>query len=268
MIRFLLLFLLCGRLDAFDRTPWLPPLWEFQSQGALAVERQSQLQTEQGEVSLPGTLLFLRPDLALTVWPNWEAEVTLSFVRTPKPSFLYEATFCQLRYQWMNDLEGDPLALVAGLFVALPNSTLLHSRRFLYHGEFNAEAYASFGKEWSWRNDWACHVWALAALGMANRGYPWVHLLAHTDWKPNKQFIVELFGEWLSAFGPHSLNLNKPFHGYANIHHRTLTIGCQIEREDPLSFNLALKGWYNLYARNFFIHFWGIELLLSRSFSL
>ncbi len=192
-----------------------------------------QVDTPQGSFPFKSNNATLATSLGLTFWPDWNAEIGLLLTKTSDIGFSYEAAYTTIRYQWMDDLVGDPLSLTTGITLSFPRTAFLHNFSYDYHGHFNAELHATFGKEWGCMGGPLLNAWGLAGVGIAEKGSPWLHGLAVCDFAFNPCLSVGCFLEGVFGLGHDNIIPSTFFPGYASIGHRSLDLGVFVET--PLS---------------------------------
>ena len=78
------------------------------------------------------------------------------------------------RYIVLDDVAGDPISLTAGLSYIESFIPGLHDVSSFHHGRAEGELFLSVGKE---RRAWASWIrrwWAAGAIGIGDRGSPWL----------------------------------------------------------------------------------------------
>ncbi|MEZ5314788.1 MAG: hypothetical protein R3E91_01035 [Chlamydiales bacterium] len=254
------LFLLFFSLHANENiryAPWLPPLWEMQKEISYSYSQQKFVQSPKEIFLDPSQCYTLAGHFELTPWPYWNIKMDLLLTQIDPIPFSYQAVYTTIRYQWFDDIRGDPITLTTGITLSFPGKRYLHNYNFPYHGEINSELHATIGKEWTDRNDWWMRGWVFGGWGIANRGNGWLHGIASLEFKP-KYCDWGFFTEALFGLGSHDIVLDKPFVGYALIHHKTINIGSYLHPHLKLVHPLSFVGWYNPYAYNFVFHNWGV----------
>lgn len=264
-----LLFLLIGSTAfATQHSPWLPPLWEFQSRTAYHFEHASRVESPEGNFSFSINDSSLHQSLELTIWPYWNVEAELYLTHTYNVPFSYEASFLTLRYLLFDELSGDYFNLDAGLTCSFAGSRFLHNFNYPYHGNFNAELFASIGKEWPLCQTGYSRLWGMCAIGQGNRGVPWMHGLIAWHAEPIERTGFGVWMNWLVGFGSNAIIEDEPFPGYALIGHRNVDVGAFVNCPICTLGTLTFFGRYNLYAHNFVIHEYAVGAALKVPFSL
>jgi len=249
MLKWVFLFLgFISPLYATEYDPWFSPLWEIQGHFSSLYGRPKTVQSPKANFSAPSNNYSFQSSLGLTPWPYWNGEVELYLTRTSDIPFSYEAAVATVRYQWLDDIRGDPIALVTGVTLSFPGNRYLHNFAYAYHGEINTELHVTVGKEWACHNDWWMRAWALGGWGIANQGDGWVHGIAALEFQPTCFFQCGIFSETLYGFGANDIIADKPFEGYASIDHRTIDIGGYVSYRLGCLGTLSFLGWYKLYV--------------------
>lgn len=262
MKSFFFFILLFPSLFATEYAPWFSPPWEFQARCSSFYQRESRVQTPKGSFHRRSNDSFTQFSLGITPWPYWNAEVELLLSRTDTIPFSYEAALATIRYQWLDDIVGDPCALASGITLAFPGNRYLHNFTFPYHGDINAEFHTTLGKEWRcWQ------AWVLGGFGIANRGNGWLHGILDVEFQQNC-WTCGAFTEALFGLGPNDIIPSEPFPGYASIDHRNVDIGGFVRYQLGCLGTISILGWYNAYAHNFIENYWGIGATLHIPFGL
>lgn len=268
---FFLIFI-SSPLLATNYIPWFSPLWEFQGNISFFFNPEKTIQSPKGNFNDPSKDYTLHLSLGLTPWPYWNTEVELFLTRTSDIPFSYEAVFATVRYEWLDDIRGDPLCLTTGLTLSFPGNRFLRDFSVPYHGEINGELHITVGKEWACQKEWWMRIWALGGWGIANKGNGWIHGMAFLEFQSFYLLPCPLqwgaFTRGVFGLGPNDILPYVPFEGYAPIDHRSIDLGGFARYKIGSIGTFSLLGWYNVYARNFVIHDWGIRANLLVPFSL
>ncbi|MCH9626662.1 MAG: hypothetical protein S4CHLAM2_02880 [Chlamydiales bacterium] len=267
MRKWLVCLLLTSSLYATQFKPWFSPLWEFQGRLSYLFDKERQVQSPLGNFNAPSNDYTFQFSLGLTPWPDWNAEVELFLTHTSDIPFSYLAALGTIRYQWLDDIRGDPISLVTGVTFSFPGSRELRDFSFPFHAEVNGEFHVTMGKEWSCHREWWLRVWALGGWGIANQGNGWLHGIGALSIKPSS-LEWGVITEALVGLGPNNITPNVPFEGYASIDHRTVDLASYLSHHLGCWGTLRVMGWYNVYAHNFLENYWGVGATLLIPFSL
>lgn len=185
----------------------------------------------------------------VVLWPV-SVEIETLLARTHHRSWGLDSFKLTGRYQWMDDILGDPVSLTGGLSLILPVKVALHDISSFHHGIVECEAHVAVGKEFSLFDQWTFRHWGLLAIGVADRGSPWFR--GGYFWEKNfcNGFSLDLFFEGLLGLGSRRLHAHH-FHGYGGIRHRSIDLGVQLNYQLDCFGVISLAYTYRPYARNF-----------------
>lgn len=155
------------------------------------------------------------------------------------------------KYQLSDDVIGDSLSAVTGLTFTHAFKHSLFDISSFHHGKFEYEWYISAGREKSCGSFWLSRFWGVAAVGIADRGSPWIR--ADCTWERNWWDIhrVQVFIRTLWGLGEHGLTEERPFRGYGSIRHQSIDVGAGYVYQFEEYGRVGLDYAYRLYARNF-----------------
>lgn len=261
--------LLTGKVFATQYSPWFPPLFEFQSRTAYLFEHASRVQSPKGSFHFPVNDSSLHLSLELAPWPYLCVEGELYLTHANSIDFAYEASFASARYLLFDEEDGDFLNIAAGLSFFFPGTRFLHNFNYPYHGHFNAELFASIGKEWYLCELGFSRLWTMTGIGQGNHGKPWIHGLSVWHVEPCPRTGFGVWFEWLIGLGQNNIIAAEPFPGYALISHRNIDVGAFLSC--PLGCflgTLTVFGSYNVYAHNFVSHEYAVGAVVKIPFSL
>ncbi|MFQ5729509.1 MAG: hypothetical protein ACE5GN_04020 [Waddliaceae bacterium] len=184
-------------------------------------------------------------------YTSWSAELETVFADTRHRSFGFDNFKLTGRYQWYNDIVGDPVSVTTGITLIKASKVALKDLSSFHHGRNEAEAYVSIGKENSCLDCWISRGWAVLGIGVADHGSPW--LRSRLAWEKNFQRTthLRLFLNALYGLGGNSLALTKAFGGYGSISHRSIDIGSCLSKVTDCWGAFRLQYSYRVYARNF-----------------
>ena len=152
------------------------------------------------------------------------------------------------RYLLLSDLIGDPFSLAVGFCFTGLTHDALEDRSIFHHGREEYEFSAAFGKEISCGPTWNWHFWNTAALGIADRGSPWIWNKTAIA-KQHEWGTWELYLRSLVSFGNHRMSLVNPFRGYGSLRQRSIDLGGQIRYQLERG-ELELAYQWRPWARN------------------
>ncbi|NGX62148.1 MAG: hypothetical protein K940chlam9_01642 [Chlamydiae bacterium] len=268
MKRFLLLVLLTTPVFATEYGPWFPPLWELQGRFTALYDKTNFVQSPKGNFQAPSNDYSIWLELDVTPWPYWHVEGEVYLTHTSEVAFTYQLSRFSLCYQWLSDIEGDPITWNTGITAAFPGGRFLEDFSYTYHGYTNFEFRTSIGKEWAREGEWYTRGWAYGGFGIANKGAPWVHGLAVWECKPFSCLELAIFSEAIYGFGDQDLEVDEPFEGYGLINHQFIDLGWFFLIPIGNLANFSFYNWYNVHAHNFVENYWGVAATLHIPFSL
>lgn len=259
------LFLLIIQGYTTEYAPWFDPLFEIHVQLAYIPTRIENIHSLQKEFKVTDTHHTLYTALQITPLPYWNLEGEIWCTQAAHLPLSYEASRVTLRHQWLDDLDDDFFALTTGITTTFPASRFLHRRDFLYRDYFESELHVTVGKEWVY-DETLFQVWLLGGYGLAPHSCCWLHSLGWIQYYPIRSLRLGIYSEWSAGLGHSPLLPTTPFPGYGHIAYRKIDLGGEITLLLPLPADLALRGHYNIYARNCLLQDWSIKISLLLSF--
>ncbi|MFI5333893.1 MAG: hypothetical protein ACHQT8_01855 [Chlamydiales bacterium] len=255
MKRVLAAFLASGTLSALPIEPWLGNQYEFFFDTSYTFDYYDRVKNALGgekHKSRDNQFLF---GLGYTVSPRIETYVEMELARTTRQEFNWRSFAFQSRYLWLDDVSGDPLALVTGVSLRGVNHLSLKDISCPYAAEFDAELNLSMGKEWSCGEFWTLHTYGFGAAGIGQRGAPWTRFLLSCEWNWVDRHQLQLFGRGDFGFGKQNFVNVDHFHGYAKVHHQSIDIGASYRRMFRIWGTLSFE-----YARRVYAHAYPAEV--------
>lgn len=190
-------------------------------------------------------------NLGVPFSPNWDAEIEVEFVNTPRQSWGFRSIAAQARYLWLNDVSEDPVSFTTGIDIRQVSVKSLADVSCPYHSNFNVESTAALGKEWSHCSFWAFRTFIFSGIGIANHGAAWLRVRGAWQGNIKDRHHYELFAEGYGGLGAKNrVNINH-FHGYGNIHHQSLDLGVSYTYLFPVWGSLQVEYIRRLYAHAF-----------------
>jgi hypothetical protein len=245
--------LLCLTCPSFalETMPWLGNQYEFDFSSAFTYSRYHKVEGASVQLKNPSNDYDLLLDLGFTPYSLFDVRTEIEFAKTPRQSSNWRSVALQARYQWLDDISGDPLSLTTGFNVrAVPH----HSLRDVscpYASYANYELTVSAGKEWSKEAMWTMRTYGYASLGIANHGFPWIQELF--VWQFNWQDTHELSLFTVGNFGfgnKHHVNV-RHFNGWGKFQHQSIDLGIGYGYQFSFYGTLAVSYAYRLFAHNF-----------------
>lgn len=264
---FILLILLLNQANGLERRPWFYSPYELHIGAALEGSWFSTVNHGFNPIDYHSNNIQLQGYLIVPFAPMWEAELELELERTSKRSFGFESLALEVRNQLLNDITGDWFSLdVAGNIRFVPTSRL-KDVAVPYHNLVNFEIAAALGREFDSQGDWFARGFLFAALGQANRGFPWIRSTFEVEAKVLKQSIFRGFIYGYFGLGNRvGVNVNQ-FHSYANIAHRSIDVGASYSYIFDIWGKMTLQYSYRPYARSFPERLQAVKLAYDLPFS-
>jgi len=210
---------------ALEEDPWFSQLCEFVFRADYNYQFYSKI--DHGSRSLDGTrhVHVVGGELELTIPETWNWQVELEFADTKPESFGYRSFALQVRKLWWDDVCGDPVSVATGFVYRDASSRLLKAQSTPYHARANFELNTAIGKEWDYSCYWAFRVYALGAIGQANKGAPWLRgdLVLSANYLDCHQW--RLYAKSYFGLGSKETVSIDHFNGWANIHHQSVDVG-------------------------------------------
>ena len=237
-------------LDATELSPWYPRDLELQPQASYCYQTYHTVDTVHGFAHRPAYNHFL--DLSLSgAYSQYAVEIETLLAATRHRTFGFADLRLTGRYQWFDDVIGDPLSLTTGLTVAQVFEQARHDLSCFYHGGIEFEFHVAAGQECTCREFWQSRYWGVLGFGFADQGSPW--LRANVAWEHNWWDTQEVtfFINSLWGCGGEGLHLHhKHFHGYGPIHHQSIDIGFNYSYGLECGGVLSCGYAHRLYALN------------------
>lgn len=254
MKKALLTLLVPLSLSALDKEPWLGNLWEFHIDTAYTYWRYRHVSHGTPQLKHVSNDQLFYVDIGVCPTPDSEADVDFEMAHTSERAWGFQSLGLQYRILWLDDIIGDPISLITGISVRGTNHQSVQDVNSPYHSYFNAELNASFGKEWEDPPYWRNRLYLFTAVGMANRGLPWVRGRLSFQGNQKDRRRWEVFADTYIGFGRHQTVHIDHFHGYANIQHRSIDIGGAYRFVFPIWGTFSAEYAYRLYAHSFPAH--------------
>lgn len=218
----------CFVIEAFEYRPWFPeeylleatPSYIYSNYPFIEGSTLPSSHSRNSAFNLEGRFAFL---------DNWEVQLEACFLQSHYTSFNFQDIGVMGRYCLWDDLQGDPIRCVIGIDAIFVPTWFVHDPTSPYHAQSNFEASCSVGKEWYTLDEWKERLAALFAVGMANRGYPWIKADLHAALAVQPWIALELSGYGYFGFGPDRTINPLLFNGYANIAHRSIDIALKAD---------------------------------------
>lgn len=254
-------------LFALEVEPWFSQPWECHLISAYTYSRFTHVQNAHPQIRHPFNDQMVSFALGTACGPSWAFDTEIEFVNTPVQRWGYRSFAAQGRYLWCDDIIGDPVSFATGLNIRAVSSHSLEDVSCPYHSYGNFELTGSLGKEWGRESLWVVRTFGFGGIGMANRGAPWMRLLASIEGNYDNRHRLAVFSLGYFGFGHKQTVDPDHFHGYANIAHRSIDLGAKYSYVFNIWGDLSLTYVYRPYAHAFPAHVNFITLSYNLPFS-
>jgi hypothetical protein len=244
------LILITTPLLSLEQKPWLGDQWEFKFIPTYTYSRYRNVQGAHPQLRSVSNDNVLSLDLGWMPGENFDIYAELEFAKTPRMKG-FRSGALQGRYLWMSDVVGDPVSLTTGLVVRGVSGKGLRDVSTPYHAQADFELHSAVGKEWGDEMTWGFRSYALAAVGMANRGYPWARGLISIAGNFHDQLRLNIFTEGYFGFGPERVVNTRHFNGYANVYHQSIDVGAQFDYLFDIWGTLRFAYTRRVFAKSF-----------------
>lgn len=248
---FTVLLAIPGLLSARDLTPWLTKDFEFQPRASIVYQTYPKIATKHEHGTQSADDQFYSMGIELSAF-DYSAELETTLAHTRRQHYCFDDIRLTGRYRILNDIPGDdPVTLTAGVTLIQAFRHSLHDVSSFHHGQFEAEAHVTVGKETPLEEFWMTHWWAVFAMGLGDHGSPWIRteLAWEKNWYDGDQ--LRLFANTLWGLGGRSISSVKHFGGYGPIDHRSIDLGIRYSHLFDFSGILSLEYIHRPYAHNF-----------------
>jgi hypothetical protein len=156
------------------------------------------------------------------------------------------------RYQWTDQLEGDPFNIVSGVIVDFPLTHAVHDVSSSHHGHLEGELNVAFGKKYGYPGTRNYHFrwWSVIGIGLAEEGSPWVRDDAALEFNFANRHHLRAFVNTLWGLGRDDLRLPE-FRGYGSIRHQSVDVGFRYSFDAGCYGTLSIQYARRVYAFNF-----------------
>ncbi len=167
-------------------------------------------------------------DLEFPFSSEFSMDADLEFMDNRVENFNFRSAALQARYCFLDDIIGDPMALTGGLNFRAAANVFTHDIATFYPGIVNFEGTLALGKEFTKDEYWRFRIWGNGAIGIAEKGSPWLRAKISFEGNHEDAFRWGFFMEGYHSYGRHSfVDLNN-FKGYGSIRAKVLNAGFKL----------------------------------------
>lgn len=242
------LFVLPTFVFSLEMQPWFGNTYEFSFLSKYAYSRFSKVNSAIPPLANTSNDHLLHFNLEYPITPSIDLDTDLEFIDTPRQSFSYRSYALQSRFLISDDLVGDAVSFDLGVNARLTSERSLHDISTPYHGNFGMEGSFALGKQFD-QNTWKFRTWGFGAVGMANKGAPWIRGCLSLEGNINETNKWALYAHAVHGYGRKTIvNINH-FHGYANIREKNIDLAIKIGHRFDAWGTLSLEYRRRVYAR-------------------
>lgn len=237
--------------NATEHQPWLGNVYEFEWRSSLKFQGFNRISSDSELKKYSSDDLFLSTSLA-NVLPDPQLGGELEIIQawTRKQKGCTDQIKLTGRYAYWDDVAGDPLSITFGLSYIQGFHRSLKDLSSFHHGLYESEIFGSIGKEKSLGTVWISRWWMMGALGIAERGSPWLKFHANFEKRFGEQHELKTFFHSLWGLGGGRLHPNH-FSGYGSVQHQSIDLGLRYTYLIEFFGSASLEYSYRIYARNF-----------------
>ncbi len=250
-----------------DYHPWIGNYLEFEWNSTLRFQSFQKLAASSHHSHYASDDFFLTTSLALAAKPDFSLDIEATAARTRRQSGSIDQIRLNGRIVWLDDIVGDPITLTTGVGFIQAFDWSVKDISSFHHGRSEAEMFLSVGKEWAEDDQWTSRTWAVAALGSAIRGSPWIRFDVAYAKRVKLCHEFELFAHTLWGLGRKQLHRDH-FHGYGSIHHQSIDVGCRYTYLIEFFGSASIEYAKRIYAHHFPVQAHQISLSLLYTFGL
>jgi|GEM_PF-1944787 len=232
-----------------DYSPRLGEMLVFDWRNSLLYQTYPSISTGNETQKKSADDIFLTTSLSTSVLQfGLEIEATEAF--THRQHGTPDNLALTFKYLYWDDVAGDPFSLTTGLSLIQAFNPSLNDLSSFHHGKAGGEIFVSVGKETACMEEWVRRWYSTIALGLADKGSPWLRCNWGYDFKFNEENEWKFFCHSLFGLGGKQLHLDH-FRGYGSIRHRSIELGLRYTYVFELFGKLNFQYSNRVFAKNF-----------------
>jgi len=224
-----ILLLICiffiGTSFALERAPWFGDVFEFHFLSKYTYYYFTKVDAAIVQPDSSSNNHLVHFNMSFSPSLQWSIDSDLEFIQTPRQNFGFRSVAFQTRYLFKDDILGDPLSIALGGNFRIVSSDSLKDVSTLYHADADFEMNLAFGKEFSRMDFWRFRFWFYGAVGVANKGSPWLRGNFALEGNLNEARKWSLFVDAMHGYGKREFVDVFNFDGYAKIRERNIDLG-------------------------------------------
>ncbi|MCH9616863.1 MAG: hypothetical protein SP4CHLAM5_01370 [Chlamydiia bacterium] len=219
-----LLLLVTAPLCAIKSDPWIPPPYELNAEAGYSYAYFPSVDNAINPSSYSSFVNTLDLGINGAFTTELFCEIDFEFDATRKVDFNLESFAPCIKYQMLNDLTGDSVALLVGTYFRYVPENRLRDVATPYSGEYNFDFLLSIGKEFDVEGKMAGRTYAMLDVGIATRGSPWLLLDIMGEALFFEHNVLYAGVDAYFGFGNDSQVDVNNFYGYGDINHNSINI--------------------------------------------
>ena len=251
-----------------DKSPWLGNFLEFN--GSLFQEHvhSNQVATRKGDFNHELYADRTTASLGFTPWPTVGLEVAINAGDTKRfHKYGFESVQGAVRYQFLDDLDYDPISLVTGVRFSYADTKRLDDLSSQDHATFESELFLSLGKEFGYFGKSYFHIWGQASGAIGSKGSPWVSNEAHLSYFYSDSIKLDIFTRGEKGYGHEQLH-HGHFHSWSETDYRFQDWGILGSYTLFPDGTLSLQFTRRFLAHNYPKDAWSVQVGLQIPFGL
>ncbi|MCI5052879.1 MAG: hypothetical protein MRY21_07085 [Simkaniaceae bacterium] len=264
----LLLLLVQAKVFALVELPWLTEPYLFHFRPAVEVGYYPSIESRGAQIDSSNTLERAEFNLGVAFMSNIDVQAELELYHSQRLNFNFQSFATSVRMQFLDDIAGDPVSLTAGVDYRVVPFWRLKDPGVPYHFVSNFQLNSAVGKEISRGDYWIFRTYGVAAIGMANKGYPWFRLDLNAGANFANRHRLDLDLKTYIGFGyVQAIDVNT-FDGYYDIAHRSIDAQIAYRYHFQIYGTLSLEGLYRIYAHSYPSDYRAVIIRYDYPFSL
>lgn len=239
----------CIAAHSLETQPWLFKPLELQPQISYRFQNYSSINSSKKHQHYHSSDNFVKGEIGLAVEP-YEIQMELELADTRKRAFGGDHAALTGRYLYSNDILGDPYSITLGGTYSQAWKWGLYDISSFHHGLYELELHTSIGRESSYLSEWLYRWWSFLAVGIAERGSPWIKGEAYFEKNYCDRYLVQGFIKTLWGLGSRSLHVDH-FRGYGAVNHQSVEMGWGVHYTFCNQGTLKFEYTHRLYSKNF-----------------
>lgn len=245
---YLLLLISPSLLLSLEMQPWFGNTYEFSFLSKYAYSRFSKVNSAVPPLANTSNDHLLHFNLEYPATASIDLDTDLEFIDTPRQSFSYRSYALQTRFLFSDDLVGDAVSFNLGANVRLTSKRSLHDISTPYHGDVGLEGSFALGKEFD-QNSWRFRTWGFGAVGISNRGAPWIRGCFSLEGNINETNKWAFYIHGLHGYGRKTVVFINHFNGYGSIREKNIDLEFKIGHRFDAWGTLSLEYRRRVYAK-------------------